>query len=65
MSDGGKGSSPRPISVPFEEYASSWDKVFKKKETLIERMDYVEENVVTDEKPKTTKLITEPNEYFD
>ena len=36
MSDGGKGSSPRPFSVSNEEYANRWDAIFsrdiKKKE---------------------------------
>lgn len=29
MSDGGKGSKPRPFSVSQEEYAASWERVFK------------------------------------
>lgn len=32
MSDGGKGSSPRPFSVPKEQFNSNWDKIFGKKE---------------------------------
>ena len=28
MSDGGKGSRPRPISVSNEEYANRWDAIF-------------------------------------
>jgi hypothetical protein len=35
MSDGGKGSSPRPFSVTQEEYDKRWDHIFgkdKKKE---------------------------------
>ena len=28
MSDGGKGSTPRPFSVSNEEYASRWDAIF-------------------------------------
>ena len=28
MSDGGKGSKPRPISVANEEYATRWDAIF-------------------------------------
>jgi hypothetical protein len=28
MSDGGKGSNPRPISVSNEEYANRWDAIF-------------------------------------
>lgn len=30
MSDGGKGSSPRPISIPREEFDKKWDEIFKK-----------------------------------
>ncbi len=28
MSDGGKGSKPRPFSVSNEEYATRWDAIF-------------------------------------
>lgn len=28
MSDGGKGSAPRPFSVSNEEYANRWDAIF-------------------------------------
>jgi hypothetical protein len=28
MSDGGKGSKPRPLSVSEEEYATRWDAIF-------------------------------------
>jgi len=31
MSDGGKGSSPRPYSVKYDDFANSWDKIFGKK----------------------------------
>jgi|LauGreDrversion4_2_1035121.scaffolds.fasta_scaffold369274_3 hypothetical protein len=30
MSDGGKGSSPRPFSVSQEEFNNRWDNIFKK-----------------------------------
>jgi hypothetical protein len=30
MSDGGKGSKPRPISVSDEEYAARWDAIFQR-----------------------------------
>ena len=30
MSDGGKGSSPRPFSVSQETYANNYDKIFRK-----------------------------------
>jgi hypothetical protein len=30
MSDGGKGSNPRPFSVSQETFASNYDKIFRK-----------------------------------
>jgi hypothetical protein len=32
MSDGGKGSAPRPIEVPKEEYDRRWEETFGNKE---------------------------------
>ena len=31
MSDGGKGSSPRPFSVDDQTFSSNWDTIFGKK----------------------------------
>ena len=31
MSTGGKGSKPRPISVPREQFDNNWDAIFKPK----------------------------------
>jgi hypothetical protein len=30
MSDGGKGSAPRPFSVSNEEYSKRWDAIFQR-----------------------------------
>jgi hypothetical protein len=30
MSDGGKGSDPRPLSISKEEFDARWDNIFKK-----------------------------------
>jgi hypothetical protein len=30
MTDGGKGSKPRPFSISQEEYASRWDAIFQR-----------------------------------
>lgn len=30
MSDGGKGSTPRPFSVSQEQFANNWDKIFNR-----------------------------------
>ena len=45
MSDGGKGSSPRPFGVSYEEYSKNWDNIFRKKE----------ENVQSEEEDKVTR----------
>jgi hypothetical protein len=40
MSDGGKGSSPRPFSVDQKTFSNNWDAVFtKKKKTEQEKFD--------------------------
>ena len=36
MSDGGKGSSPRPKSVSGEEWANRWDAIFQRDVRKIE-----------------------------
>jgi hypothetical protein len=38
MSDGGKGSAPRPFSVSQEEYANRFDAIFKKNIKAAEEM---------------------------
>ena len=37
MSDGGKGSSRRPMQVSNEEYASRWDAIFARDDTKYEK----------------------------
>jgi hypothetical protein len=51
MSDGGKGSKPRPLNVSNEEYAARWDAIFgrdlkqeQKQDVLTEVPDYKKEN---------------------
>lgn len=36
MSDGGKGSAPRPFSVSQETYANNYDRIFRKDPRVIE-----------------------------
>jgi hypothetical protein len=46
MSDGGKGSAPRPYSVSNQEYAERWDAIFqreKREEALDELLRISEE----------------------
>lgn len=33
MSDGGKGSKPRPFSVAQDQFATNWERIFGKKQT--------------------------------
>ena len=37
MSDGGKGSAPRPFSVDHTTYSNNWDAIFSKKAKPIEK----------------------------
>ncbi len=40
MSDGGKGSRPRPFSVDQKTFDNNWDTIFKKnKKTELEKFD--------------------------
>lgn len=39
MSDGGKGSKPRPISVDKKTFDDNWDKIFKKDKEVNEYQD--------------------------
>ena len=42
MSDGGKGSSPRPFSVDQTTFDNNWDRLFnRKKQTVQEQFDQV------------------------
>lgn len=37
MSDGGKGSSPRPYSVDVETFDDNWDRIFKKDKAPVDK----------------------------
>jgi hypothetical protein len=59
MSDGGKGSTPRPLSVSNEEYASRWDAIFgrdlkENQKVLTEVPEYNQ-----DEKGDDTQMLVE------
>lgn len=47
MSDGGKGSSPRPYSVSNQEYAERWDAIFnrEKREKALDELVKVQEDL--------------------
>lgn len=39
MSDGGKGSAPRPMEVSRDQYSNNWDAVFNKSKMKNEYQD--------------------------
>jgi len=43
MGDGGKGSSPRPLSVSYEEFSNSFENIFGKKDMQVRVKENVEE----------------------
>lgn len=40
MSDGGKGSAPRPIGVDWDKFEESWDKIFGPKKVKVSGVPY-------------------------
>lgn len=49
MSDGGKGSAPRPMKISREQYANNWDAVFRKEKEKSDYQDILStEDCVTD-----------------
>lgn len=41
MSDGGKGSAPRPMQVSRDKYSSNWDAIFKKEKQTDDYQDFL------------------------
>jgi hypothetical protein len=39
MSDGGKGSKPRPLSVSQDEFANNWNLIFAKNEERRQKIE--------------------------
>jgi len=56
MSDGGKGSNPRPFSVSNQEYANRFDAIFRKDKRV------EEDQKIEDE---AFDAIIKKNEYYD
>jgi hypothetical protein len=54
MSDGGKGSKPRPFSVAQDEYEKRWDAIFQrdlpKEDTGVEKDEYQDTDILIDSK---------------
>ena len=56
MSDGGKGSAPRPFSVTQEEYDNRWDYIFRREKN---KPADVEDNTGVDKNEYQDVLSTE------
>lgn len=41
MSDGGKGSAPRPMQVSRDKYSGNWDAIFKKEKQTDDYQDFL------------------------
>ncbi len=58
MSDGGKGSAPRPKSVSDQEYADRWDAIFgreKREKALQEMVNDAQKLGLYDDEPEDEK----------
>ena len=56
MSDGGKGSAPRPFSVSQDEYSKRWDAIFqrdlpKEEDTKVTRYNEETQEALKHDKP--------------
>ena len=56
MSDGGKGSAPRPYSVSNAEYAARWDMIFSKDQK--ESVDLTKDSVDSQSKQEDEKKVS-------
>jgi hypothetical protein len=56
MSDGGKGSTPRPFNISRKEFENNWDAIFKKDKSS-EQKNVVEELVKDNEEIENNSLI--------
>jgi len=56
MSDGGKGSRPRPLSVPQSEFEDNWDRIFSRNrndfQDMLSTEDCVLDALETTQNPK-------------
>ncbi len=57
----GKGSKPRPLSVPFDAFASNWERIFApKEETSATSVPHTDTQTQTQQKKKRKSY--EPNQ---
>lgn len=63
MSDGGKGSAPRPMEVSREQYSNNWDAIFKKTKIKNEYQDVLStEDCMTDALEKMVQELNSDKE---
>jgi len=69
MSDGGKGSNPRPFAVPFEEFGTSHVRIFGDKSEEKARKQKEKDEYFAKLKAETEARLnntgTDKNEYYD
>lgn len=65
MSDGGKGSSPRPYSVTYDQFLNNWDNIFgnKMKKKVIKLVNPLNQDIWYSEE-YSTPVTTEGVEYI-
>lgn len=52
MSDGGKGSTPRPYTVSQDQFATNWDNIFKKDSETKEKLQKALKDANADEQER-------------
>ena len=60
MSDGGKGSRPRPFSVDQKTFDANWDAIFSKKTSIEEEINEISK-LVADETLQATEPKAQDN----
>ena len=58
MRDGGKGDTPRPLSIPIEQFDNNWDAIFKKK--LADKVVKQIEESIEEQKSESTSSSSAP-----
>lgn len=63
MSDGGKGSAPRPMEVGRDQYSNNWDVIFNKNKIKNEYQDILStEDCISDALEQMVKQINGESE---
>lgn len=57
MSDGGKGSKPRPFSVTQDEYAKRWDMIFQRDLPKEEKQETIEDVLRCNQETQEAKTL--------